>query len=195
MRAAVGGRDVGRDRAARSAALQARTTPGRRRAASVATFVTRACASTLRTTPRCTSPSRVRSSRKRPPPLSRRWSSLRRGEAPIRSWCWSMPRSVTAAARGGRAQAAPVRSSALRDAAPPPAPRNDLSPPVAERSKISGRIGAGEAACVTEDCIGSPDENDPARACGFDPQFVACLQPGALERLDRNRHTVLGTDS
>src|SRR5262245_21344143 len=69
--------------APRSAALQARATPGRRRAASVATQTSRAWASVLRTTPRCKRPSRARSSRKRPPPVRSRSSPLRSGEEPI----------------------------------------------------------------------------------------------------------------
>src|SRR5262249_25913904 len=69
--------------APRSAALQARATPGRARAAAVDTFVIRAWASVLRTTPRCRVPSRARSSTNRPWPVSRRWSSFRRGELPI----------------------------------------------------------------------------------------------------------------
>ena len=70
--------------APRSEALQARATPGRRRAPRpVATETSRAWASVLRTTPRCRSPSRARSSRKRPLPVRSRSSPLRRGEAPI----------------------------------------------------------------------------------------------------------------
>src|SRR5215468_2328547 len=69
--------------APRSAALQARATPGSRRAASVTTETRRAWASVLRATPRCRRPSRARSSRKRPPPVRSRSSPLRSGEEPI----------------------------------------------------------------------------------------------------------------
>src|SRR2546425_13101253 len=66
-----------------SAALHAATTPGSARASSSASLVIRACASTLRTTPRWSMPSRVRSSTYRPAPVSSRRSSFRGGEAPI----------------------------------------------------------------------------------------------------------------
>src|SRR5262245_10772896 len=79
----------------RSAALQTRRTPGIARAPAVATFLSRAYDSALRTTPRCSAPSRVRSSTKRPPPLRRRWSSFRRGEVPI-----MLARESTTRARG-----------------------------------------------------------------------------------------------
>src|SRR5213594_3266336 len=69
----------------RSAALQASATPGRARAGAVATLVSRAWASVLRTTPRNRVPSRARSSTYRPWPVRRRWSSFRRGELPIMS--------------------------------------------------------------------------------------------------------------
>src|SRR2546428_978181 len=66
-----------------SAALHAATTPGSARASSSASLVIRACASALRTTPRWSMPSRVRSSTYRPAPVSSRRSSFLGGEAPI----------------------------------------------------------------------------------------------------------------
>src|SRR2546428_3124988 len=66
-----------------SAALHAATTPGSARASSSASLVIRACASALRTTPRWSMPSRVRSSTYRPAPVSNRRSSFLGGEAPI----------------------------------------------------------------------------------------------------------------
>ncbi len=70
-------------RRSRSAPVHTATAPGAARARSVATATTRACASRLRTTPRCRRPGRLRSSMKRPAPTRRRRSSLRRGEVPI----------------------------------------------------------------------------------------------------------------
>src|SRR6266571_2784287 len=67
----------------RSAAPHAATTPGSASAFLKSSVRTRACAWVDRTTPRWSVPSRLRSSRKRPAPTRRRWSSLRRGEAPI----------------------------------------------------------------------------------------------------------------
>src|SRR5260370_8187555 len=67
----------------RSAALQTSTTPGSARARDAWIFTMRAWGWTLRTTPRCSMPSRLRSSRYRPAPARRRRSSFLRGEAPI----------------------------------------------------------------------------------------------------------------
>src|SRR5437667_3135032 len=66
-----------------SAALHAGPRPGSARASSSASLVIRACASALRTTPRWSMPSRVRSSTYRPAPVSSRRSSFLGGEAPI----------------------------------------------------------------------------------------------------------------
>src|SRR5438132_2790395 len=111
----------------RSAALQAMTTPGKARATAVTTVMRRAEDSALRTTPRRTTPSRVRSSTNRPCPVRRRWSSFRRGEAPI--MCTAIyhahaglgsARLFADGARGGRQ--ARVREADV-DAAPRQPPR------------------------------------------------------------------------
>src|SRR4030095_1456424 len=98
----------------RSEAFQARTTPGRARAAAVSTLASRAWASALRTTPRCSASSRVRSSTNRPPPVRRRWSSFRRGEDPI------MPNAIYHARAGlasARLSTDGRRQAGLREAA------------------------------------------------------------------------------
>ena len=111
---------MGRAASGRSAALHAATTPGRVRASRMSIARMRAWPWGLRTTPRCSNPSRVMSSRYRPAPTRRRRSSFRRGELPIRSLVWSMPRSVPAGCARERAArlTSPQRRHNVRRAHP-----------------------------------------------------------------------------
>src|SRR5262249_46756582 len=109
----------------RSAAFQARTTPGNARAGAAATFARRAGAWVLRTTPRWRAPSRVRSSTNRPWPVKRRWSSFRSGELPIISTrnLSRAPAPRSAGRRPARLAAHGGRPAYLREADVAPAPR------------------------------------------------------------------------
>src|SRR5574341_708033 len=70
----------------RSSAVHAVTTPGTALAASTPILMMLAGACRLLTKAMWSKPGRERSSTKRPVHVMSRWSSLRRGEAPIRSW-------------------------------------------------------------------------------------------------------------